>query len=146
MQDKAVKQSCSQRFPVLSFLGIVFCFVLFPAGLINLGLDQVMRIKAVSSRERLEEQINNVLKTVERFSDNEFFVHQLLLQLNNRLLRSNDPEKTFRALKNHLQKKYPDAFTFVYWNGRGEQVKNISDENSYGYIIKKTFQSLKRAS
>ncbi|MFZ5952508.1 MAG: PP2C family protein-serine/threonine phosphatase [Candidatus Rifleibacteriota bacterium] len=146
MQDKAVKQSYSQRFPVLSFLGIVFCFILFPAGLINLGLDQVLRIKADNSREQLEDQITQVLKTVERFADNEIFVHQLLLQVNNRLLRSRNPEKTFRVLKNHLQKKYPDAFTFVYWNGRGEQIKDLSDENSYGYIIKKTFQSLKRAS
>ena len=36
MQKNGASQGYYHRFPVLSWLGIIFCFVLFPAGLLNL--------------------------------------------------------------------------------------------------------------
>ncbi len=146
MQAKEFPQGYFQRFPLISWLGILLCFVLFPAGLINLGLEQLLKIRADNNREEITLKMESALKTVETFSDNEYFSHFLLLEMNRLLLASREPEKTFRRLKDRLQKRYPQTFTFVYWNDRGEMVKELSDETSFGYIIKRTYQFLKRAS
>src|SRR5690606_34448227 len=113
-------QSYQQRFPLLSYLGIILCFILFPAGLINLGLDQMLQIKEANSREDLAHNMDNGLKKLARFSDNEYFAHYLLLGINDALIRSTNPQQTFFKLKNRLQKHYPESFTFVFWNGDGE--------------------------
>ncbi len=140
------KKGLSQRFPILSWLGFFFCFLLFPAGLINLGLDHLLKTRAASSREQLEGKMDQALKTVEKFNDNEYFAHFLLLNINQKVMSSNQPQVTFARLKNRLQKRYPDAFTFIYWNEKGELIKELSDDVSFGYIIKKTYQFLKKAS
>ncbi|PKL42743.1 MAG: hypothetical protein CVV41_11965 [Candidatus Riflebacteria bacterium HGW-Riflebacteria-1] len=146
MQEKGSSQGYYQRFPVLSWLGILLCFVLFPAGLINLGLDQLFKTRAANNREEIESKMEQALKTVDKFSDNEYFAHFLLLDINQTLLSSQQPHKTFQKLKTSLQKRYPDTFTFVYWDEKGELIKELSDEASFGYIIKKTWQLLKKAS
>lgn len=144
--DGSQKLGLSQRFPVLSLLGIFFCFVLFPAGLINLGLEQLFKTRAAGNREEIETRMEQALKTIERFSDNEYFAHFLLLELNQTLLAAPQPHESFARLKSSLQKKFPDAFTFIYWDEKGELVKELSDDASFGYIIKKTYQFLKKAS
>ncbi|EKD83736.1 MAG: hypothetical protein ACD_39C00480G0001, partial [uncultured bacterium] len=146
MQAKGSSQGYYQRFPVLSWLGILLCFVLFPAGLINLGLDQLFKTRAANNREEIESRMELALKTVNKFSDNEYFAHFLLLEINQRLLSSAQPQKTFGKLKARLQRRYPGAFTFIFWDEKGELVKDLSDETSFGYIIKKTWQFLKKAS
>lgn len=146
MQSKTTSQSYYQRFPVLSFLGFFLCFILFPAGLLNLGLDQLLKTKEENQRKQLQTQMNQALSTIEKYSDNEFFSHFLLLNINNQLLRARDPAATFAKLKAILQKRYPDSFEFIYWNGHGKQIKDLSDEKSYGYIIKRTWQVLKKSS
>lgn len=146
MSDKSSFQGYFQRFPLVSWLGILLCFVLFPAGLINLGLDQLFRIRSANNRQEIAGKMEHALKTVEKFSDNEYFSHYLLLEINRRALASRQPEKTFGTLKKQLQSRYPGAFTFVYWNARGDLVKEVSDETSFGYIIRKTYHFLKRAS
>ncbi|HAE40390.1 MAG TPA: hypothetical protein DCG57_17425, partial [Candidatus Riflebacteria bacterium] len=131
MQEKGSLQGYYQRFPVLSWLGILFCFVLFPAGLINLGLDQLFKTRAANNREEIESRMEQALKTVDKFSDNEYFAHFLLLDINQTLLSSQQPHKTFQKLKTSLQKRYPDTFTFVYWDEKGELIKELSDEASF---------------
>ena len=127
-------------------LGILFCFILFPAGLINLGLDQLFKTRAANNREEIENRMEQALKTVEKFSDNEYFAHSLLFEVNQKLLSSQQPQKTFKKLKARLQQKYPDTFTFIFWDDKGELIKELSDETSFGYIIKKTYLFLKKAS
>jgi serine phosphatase RsbU (regulator of sigma subunit) len=127
-------------------LGIILCFVLFPIGLINLGLEQVLKLKEANIKEDLLAKFANSQNLVEQFNDNEHFAHFLLLNINQNLLRAKNPQKTFKILKNRLQKKYPDSFTFIFWDKNGNQVKALSDEKSYGYIIRKTYQVLKKAS
>lgn len=146
MAIKTTSESYFQRFPLLSIMGIIFCFVLFPLGMINLGLEQLMQTRQKNHEEEIAARFNSVLTTIERFNDNEYFSHFLLLNLNNRLLAAADPQSKFKHLKETLQRKYPDAFEFIYWDKNGNQVKELSDEKSYGYIIKKTFQLLKKAS
>lgn len=140
------KKNLSQRFPVLSLVGIIFCFVLFPAGIINLSLNHLFKTREANSRAEIENSIDLALKTIDRYNDNEYFAHYLLLKINQTVLSSPEPQKTFLKLKNLLQKKFPDAFTFIYWNENGEQIKELSDDASLSYIIKKTYLFLKKVS
>ncbi len=135
-----------REFPILSWLGIIICFVIFPAGLINLGLEQLFATISANNREEIAGSMEKALKTVELFSNNEYFAHHLLLEINQRVSAAANPQADFARLKKNLQKRYPDAFTFIFWNENGNQVKELSDETSFGYIIKKTYQFLKKAS
>ncbi len=146
MQKNDVVQGYYRRFPILSWLGIILCFVLFPAGLINLALEQLFAARSANSREEIAVRMEKALKTVELFSDNEYFAHFLLLNLNEKVLAAKNPEQKLAQLKARLQKRYPGAFTFICWDGKGELLKEVSDEKSFGYIIKKTWQFLKKAS
>lgn len=146
MPQTEPQQGYYRKFPILSWLGILICFVLFPAVLINLGLDHLLATMADNNREEIAGKMERALKTVELFNDNEYFSHHLLLQLNQQVAASANPQKVFSVLKLRLQQRYPDAFTFIYWDERGELVKELSDESSFGYIIRKTYQFLKKAS
>ena len=138
MQKNGASQGYYHRFPILSWLGIIFCFVLFPAGLLNLGLNQLLGVMAANNREEIAVKMETALKTVELFSDNEYFAHHLLLQINQQAIASPEPKSTLGQLKSRLQKRFPGAFTFICWDEKGELIREISDEKSFGYIIKKT--------
>ena len=146
MQKSGALQGYYHRFPILSWLGIIFCFVLFPAGLLNLGLNHLFEVMSANNREQIAGRMETALKTVELFSDNEYFAHHLLLQMNQQAMNSPDPKAALGQLKTRLQKRYPGAFTFICWDEKGDLIKEISDETSFGYIIKKTWQFLKKAS
>lgn len=146
MAYKGHSQSFFQRFPLLFFLGMLICFIIFPAGLINFGLDQLLRTREENSREELNAKMENALKSIATFSDNEFFSHFLLLRTYNLADATDDPIKTLKVLKGKLQKRYPNSFEFIVWDKKGRTIKNLSDENSYKYILKKTYEFLKKAS
>lgn len=146
MQKSGASQGYYHRFPILSWLGIIFCFVLFPVGLLNLGLNHLFEVMSANNREEIAGRMETALKTVELFSDNEYFAHHLLLQMNQQAMNSSNPTATLGQLKNRLQKRFPGVFTFVCWDAKGDLIKEISDETSFGYIIKKTWQFLKKAS
>lgn len=146
MPLKDTSQSYYRRFPLLSLLGIFFCFILFPAGLINLGLEQLFKIREANSRDQIIERMDQALKIAARFNDNDYFAHYLLLKMHDMVFAASDPQKTFALLKGRLQRKYPNAFTFIFWDQNGELIKSLSDETSYSYILRRTYQTLKKAS
>ena len=113
MQKNGASQGYYHRFPVLSWLGIIFCFVLFPAGLLNLGLNHLFEVMSANNREEIAGRMETALKTVELFSDNEYFAHHLLLQINQQAMNSSSPKVALGQLKTRLQKRYPGAFTFI---------------------------------
>lgn len=133
------------RLPVLSFLGGVFAFMLFPIGIGNLALEQMFKIREKNNRAEIAVHMNHSLRILKRFSDNEFFTHFLLFRLNKHLLSVKDPGGSFEIQKKRLQRKYPGAFSFVFWDEKGNIRKDISDEVQYRYILKKTFAALNMA-
>lgn len=145
----ATDKQAEMRFVIIgkSITGFItlFCFLLFPAFAIFNALDMSFNIRQSNFRQQKLEQMRYALEQLERVSDNSRYLH-LILQKTFTAAQDSSSSKDFlaRSLAN-LRKQYPNEFEFIVWDSKGGIIRELTDQQSFRYIISKLYEVLKEA-
>ncbi len=129
-----------KRFPLLSLLGAVFCFLVVPFWLINAGLSRILTLRSEKETADVFRQMDNRLEFLLRYTDDQHYFHAVFKRVFNRALNSSDPVKSIETGIELLKKRFPGALRFIVWDGNGRKVEHLSDEKSFHYIVKNIYQ------
>ncbi|GAB4277103.1 MAG: hypothetical protein Kow0029_19640 [Candidatus Rifleibacteriota bacterium] len=110
MSDQALKRFLTSA---ISWLGLVFCFFLFPAFVLDTSLDGLLELKAKNNRQRIFAELSQINEKLLPYDDERKYFERLLNRIftlaknhRNSLIYL---EKSIRNLK----KNYPGQIEFV---------------------------------
>ncbi|MFZ5952896.1 MAG: PP2C family protein-serine/threonine phosphatase [Candidatus Rifleibacteriota bacterium] len=140
MKKNEENQSLLKRFPLLTLLGAVFCFLVVPFWLINAGLHRMLTLRSEKETADVFRQMDNRLEFLLRHTDDQRYFHAVFKRVFYRALHSSDPVKTIELGIKLLNKRFPGALKFIVWDENGRKVEHLSDEKSFHYIVKNIYQ------
>lgn len=134
------KLPLSRRWPVLFWLGVVFCFFIFPIFLIDVGLDSLLVTRQNLQKQEIFRKLNSNLEQLVQFKSSRHYYHALLKRIFEFASQQKDPFAYLRKALPHLKKQNPDTFKFIVWGHKGNIIDNLTDEKGYRYIVKTLFE------
>ncbi|MDN5278223.1 MAG: phosphoserine phosphatase RsbU/P [Clostridiales bacterium] len=134
-----------QRWPLLFWFGTIFCFVIFPVFLLDVGLDSFLATRKEMQKKEIFNRLNNRLELLLQYGNSRHFYHALLKKLCEMAEKSNDPIAYLKKAIPHLKSRNPNTFRFIVWNKNGKTVPQITDEKRYKYIVKTLYEVFVKA-
>ncbi len=128
---------------MISWLGIIFCFLLFPAFVLDTSLQSLFELQLKNQRQKIFSEISARNELISSYDDERKYYDKLLKQLFKLAHRQNDSLDYLEKALGRLKKNYPGQLEFVVWNNQGQIVERLTDEKRYRYVLKKLFEVLK---
>ena len=119
------------------WIGAVFCFVIFPVLLLDIGLDSYINTKNEVERQEAFRNLSIDLEKILQYGDAKHYYHALL----GKIFDIADDEKDSlgylkKAIRN-LKDKNPGEFSFVIWDNKDDTIiESLTDEKGFRYILK----------
>lgn len=135
MSGRNQARNLFSRFPALTWLGAVFCFILVPLLLINEGLNGMLRLRHEGECDELFRQMNDRLNFIARHADESHYYHRILSYHFRRATRAADPIESMGIRISQLKKQFPDTMRFIVWDAKGQCVEKLTDEKGYRYVV-----------
>jgi len=129
------QNSLFKQYRGLTAIGLVFCFILLPAWLINLSLKRSTNLFYKAEKELLFQEMNDRLNFLTRNSSDSHYYHKLLNHYFTISTTSDRPIEQFESSIKLLKKLFPDQLRFIVWNSEGKFIEKLSDEKGYRYIV-----------
>lgn len=139
----SVKSGINLIFTIISWLGIIFCFLLFPAFVLETTVKSYFELKFHNERQNIFTELSRRNESILPFDDERKYFQKLL-------------QKTFAMAENErnslnylakaiqrLKKNYPGQLEFIVWNSKGGIVEKLTDEKKYKYVLKKLYRVLR---
>ena len=137
-EDK--NRSIFAKFPIVTWIGALFCFLLFPALIINASLESILALRIENAKNKLFQQMDSSLEFLDTMSNDRKYFHQLLLKQFDKIDSSRNVLKEAKKRISLLKNKYPDIFKFIVWDKNGRIIKELNDQVGYKYIIKNLYK------
>lgn len=88
-------------------------------------------------------KLEKKLEQITQYSNSKYYYHALLNKILKLANEQKNPEIYLSKAQNNLKTVMPNAFAFITWDEKGEIIPELTDEKSYRYIIKTTYNVLK---
>lgn len=126
-----------------AWIGFVFCFVLFPAGLVLTALHSHLDGQEERQRTEAFRRLEERLDLLEPCQRDAFFWHALLKRI--WLDAARDPAPVTRLARSlmELKKRFPGCGRFVVWDGRGTLQEGLTDVRGYRHGLSRTWTALR---
>ncbi len=141
MNKIQAKLPLSYRWPVLFWVGVVFCFFVFPVFLADLGLESLLNARNTLQKQQLFRDLNRNLEKLLQYRNGRHYYHALLKRIFTIANQQQDPEAYLQKAIPHLKARNPGIFRFIVWNKEGQVIDSITDEKGYKYIVKTVFET-----
>ncbi|MFZ5952506.1 MAG: PP2C family protein-serine/threonine phosphatase [Candidatus Rifleibacteriota bacterium] len=128
------------EFSLLKVVAAVLCFIVFPVVVVNSGISRFFNNRYELEKEKLNFELRQNLRVMERFADSRYYSHYLLKKMCVNAEKSENWQKSIRAGISSLKKRFPDSFVFVVADSRGSLIDHLSETKDYRFLFKKTFQ------
>jgi HAMP domain-containing protein len=128
---------------MVSWLGIIFCFLLFPAFVLDTSLQSLFELQLKNRRQQIFSEITSRNELISSYDDERKYYERLLKKLFDLAHQQNSSLNYLEKALERLKKNYPGQFEFVVWNNRGQVIEKLTDEKRYRYVLKKLFEVLK---
>ncbi len=102
-----------QKWSLLFWIGAVFCFVIFPILLLNVGLDSYIKIKNEIEEHEAYRKLGINLEKILQYGDARHYFHSLLSKLFEVAEAESDSLAYLSRAIPHLKKRNPGIFNFV---------------------------------
>ncbi len=125
------------------WVAFIFCFVLFPAGLVLTVLRSHLDGQAERQRAEAFRRLEERLDLLEPSQRDAFFWHALLKRI--WLEAARDPAPVSRLARSlaELKKQFPGSCRFVVWDGRGTLQEGLTDVRGYRHGLARTWTALR---
>lgn len=139
MQSDGSK-SMIQRWPLLFWLGAIFCFILFPILLLDIGLQNVLETRRELQKNQIYRDLNNQIEKVMQYGDGRHYYHALFKKMCEIASAQKNPIAYLEAAINHLKATSPGSFRFIVYNKSGQIIDQLTDEKRFRYIVKTMYE------
>jgi hypothetical protein len=131
------------RFPLISWLTVFFCFMIFPVFLINVAFRNYFHLERFQALEKAQARMKSTLEKLSAASDGQMFFHGLLNRTFRKFADQSPPSHDrLKQVKDRLNRLFPGTFRFIFWESRGKPIKDLSDEKGFRYLQEKLHQLL----
>ena len=135
----------SRRWPLIFGFGMLFCFILFPLFLVDVGLDSYLQTRKKLQKKEVFRHLNQKLELLLQFGNSRYYYHALLKRIVENAAASRKPIAYLKQALPHLAQRNPGVFRFIVWNKNGRTIDELTDEKSYKYIVKTVYEVLCKA-
>lgn len=133
-----------EKYVLLKALAAIICFVIFPAVIINFGLNRIFELRFQNRIENINQKMSRQLGDMEKFADGAFFSHFLL----SNLCQDSQNNENWQILLGQkiklLKNKYPESFRFIVADRNNNIIDNLSDNTKFRFLFKKSFNFLQK--
>ncbi|MBQ2592793.1 MAG: SpoIIE family protein phosphatase [Candidatus Riflebacteria bacterium] len=125
------------KWSLLFWIGAIFCFVIFPVFLLDVGLDSYINTKNESERREAYRILGINLEKILQYSDAKHYYHSLLSTIFDIAEKEKDSLGYLKRAIHNLKEKNPGAFSFVVWDNKDDSIiESLTDEKGHRYILK----------
>ncbi len=110
------EQLLLKRFPIITGLAMLICFILFPLFLVNNALNRILGISSENKIQTARQKLEKPLDYLESHSNDAQFVHRLLSQEFARADSHPQAQAKLESSVKQLKKAYPGTFFIVAWD------------------------------
>ena len=119
------------------WLGAVFCFVIFPILLLDVGLDSYINTKNEVEKQEAYRNLNINLEKILQYGDAKHYYHSLLSKIFEIAEKEKDSLGYLKKAIHNLKERNPGAFSFVIWDNKDDSIiESLTDEKGHRYILK----------
>lgn len=133
-------KSINRRWPLLFWLGAIFCFVLFPVLLLDIGLQNILETRSELQKNHIYRDLNNQIEKIMQYGDGRHYYHALLKKTCEIASAQKDPIAYLEAAIGHLKLTNPGAFRFIVYDKNGQTIDRLTDEKRFKYIVKTMYE------
>lgn len=130
---------------MLAWTAGIICFVIFPLLLVNTALEKYLQIRFNQIIAQKKTLIESALDELEVSSSNDHFFHQVLARSFEKIKNSKDSTNLIQGRISQLKKTFPDSLHFVVWDRKGNPISELSDEQSYVFMLREAFRLFSEA-
>ena len=123
------------RYRALTWIGGLVCFVLVPMFLLNLLVENMLRLRSEKEQQQIFAEMDNRLDFLSQNVDISYFLHKLLKKHVDRATAHKQPLRSLELSIKELNHRYPGLFKFIVWDNSGKTIDALTDEKSYRYIV-----------
>lgn len=139
MSKSQAQLPLSRRWPYLFWLGVVFCFFIFPIFLIDVGLDSLLTTRRNLQKQEIFRRLDSNLEQLVQFKNSRNYYHALLKKIFDLATLQKEPDKYLQKALPHLKMRNPGTFKFIVWDQSGNSIDSLTDEKGYRYVVKTLF-------
>lgn len=119
------------------WLGAIFCFVVFPVLLLDVGLDRYISTKNEVERQEAYRNLSIDLEKILQYGDAKHYYHSLLNKIFDIAEEQKDSLAYLQKAINNLKKRNPNVYAFIVWDNKNNSViDSLTDEKGHKYILK----------
>ncbi len=116
---------------------LYFCLLAFPFIMLYAGMERFFTLEFSDRRAELFDQAGKQLLKFGEYAEDERFFHLLLQKKIASSHVSNNITQQLKKKRDELQKAYPNIFTFMFWDKKGNPINFLSDETRFSFLAKK---------
>lgn len=124
---------------LLSAIVLVFCFLLFPLFIIHSTVGNLFEMQTSALRQKKIDQMDEKLTILKQYSDNSRYIHSLLKKVFEYAQMSDNPTEYLRQNFDNLKSQYPEMFSFIAWNAKGDVIRELTDQQRYAYVMSRLY-------
>ncbi len=125
---------------LLQYIGLVFCFFVFPFFVFNSSLASLLDLRLENHRQQVYQELSDRLKMLMPFNDERRYYHLMLQKVFNIALEQPDPFKYLEQAIARLKQNHPGRFEFIVWNNSGAVVDKLTDEKRFHFVMRRLYQ------
>ncbi len=119
------------------WIGVVFCFIIFPVLLLDIGLESYIKTKNEVEELETYRKLGLELEKILQYGEAQHFYHSLLKKLFDIADKQNNPIDYLSQAIPHIKNRNPDTFNFIVWDRKtGKLVDSLTDEKEHRYVLK----------
>lgn len=139
MKKNDAKESLIRKFPLLSVLGAILCFLVVPLALLDVGLKRMLSLRHDQETAEVFKQMDSRLEFLLRHSDDQHYFHAIFKRAFNRATATKKPLASIEKSISQLRKRFGKHLEFIVWDHNGQKVERLSDEKRYHYIVRNLY-------
>ena len=135
--ENSENKNSKPKWSLLFGFGAVFCFVIFPVFLLDVGLDSYINTKNEAEKQEAYRNLSINLEKILQYGDAKHYYHSLLSKIFEIAEEQQDSLSYLTRAIQNLKERNPGAFSFVIWDNKDDTiVESLTDEKGHKYILK----------
>lgn len=128
---------------MLQYIGLVFCFFVFPFFVFNTSLGSLLELRLENHRHEVFQKLSERLKILMPYGDERRYYHLMLQKVFNIARQQPDPVIYLEKAIERLKSRHPQRLEFIVWNEAGEVVEKLTDEKKFRFVVRKLYEVLR---
>ncbi len=135
--ENSENKNSKPKWSLLFWIGAIFCFVIFPVFLLDVGLDSYINTKNESERQEAYRNLSINLEKIMQYGDSKHYYHSLLSKIFDIAEEEKDSLGYLKRAIQNLKERNPGAFSFVIWDNKDDSIiESLTDEKGHRYVLK----------